>query len=469
MMILFRCVATATVVVARLPGLVCRLRSRYSTYRACHVDAGTAMEVPSEKTDGEPRPPAAVRGMTVLDRDAFRTVVKVPYFEVDAKRSSEALSAVRSYLLKLPSFRPVQETGEECRKTFILNPALVSGLESLSERARATLERCGVERLGEKEVPLHYYNWSAEAVLRAVLGQPDAAGYSVVGHVLHLNLRPHLDPYKRLIGQVYLDKLKNVSCVVNKVNIIENTFRNFRMEVLAGEANTLVAVRENGVKFEFDFAEVYWNPRLSTEHSRIVSRLGPDEVLYDVFAGVGPFAVPAARRKCTVFANDLNPHSFKWLNHNVALNKVAHLAKTYNLDGRDFLRSVFGEHAPRQLNEGRRVHVVMNLPSLAPRFLDALAGVVRESDLDPDVATRPFVHCYCFAQQGEGRGQQALSQVRAGIGGDVVDAEVKFVRTVAPNKDMMRITFRVPLDLLAVRTDPPSKKCRLEGNDDDVS
>jgi tRNA G37 N-methylase Trm5 len=45
--------------------------------------------------------------------------------------------------------------------------------------------------------------------------------------------------------------------------------------------------------------------------------------LYDVFAGVGPFAIPAARKGCTVVANDLNPASYHWLQHNVSLNKVA--------------------------------------------------------------------------------------------------------------------------------------------------
>ena len=42
----------------------------------------------------------------------------------------------------------------------------------------------------------------------------------------------------------------------------------------------------------------------------------------DVFAGVGPFAIPAAAKGCKVYANDLNPESFKYLNQNVSINKV---------------------------------------------------------------------------------------------------------------------------------------------------
>lgn len=51
----------------------------------------------------------------------------------------------------------------------------------------------------------------------------------------------------------------------------------------------------------------------------------PDDVIADVFAGVGPFALPAAKRGCGVLANDLNPESYKWLSRNVESNKVGKL------------------------------------------------------------------------------------------------------------------------------------------------
>lgn len=48
-----------------------------------------------------------------------------------------------------------------------------------------------------------------------------------------------------------------------------------------------------------------------------------DGIIADVFAGVGPFAIPAAKRGCAVLANDLNPNSFKWMKKNVADNNVS--------------------------------------------------------------------------------------------------------------------------------------------------
>lgn len=46
--------------------------------------------------------------------------------------------------------------------------------------------------------------------------------------------------------------------------------------------------------------QVYWNSRLESEHLRLVSCFNPGEVLVDMMAGIGPFAVPAAQRGLTV-------------------------------------------------------------------------------------------------------------------------------------------------------------------------
>ena len=42
----------------------------------------------------------------------------------------------------------------------------------------------------------------------------------------------------------------------------------------------------------------------------------------DLFAGVGPFAIPAGKKGCTVHANDLNPASYDALQANIVHNKV---------------------------------------------------------------------------------------------------------------------------------------------------
>ncbi|KAK9163510.1 hypothetical protein Syun_004412 [Stephania yunnanensis] len=77
--------------------------------------------------------------------------------------------------------------------------------------------------------------------------------------------------------------------------------------------------------------------RLEHEHIRLVSRFGVGDIICDMFAGIGPFAIPAAQKGCTVYANDLNPDSVRYLKINVDINKVEYRVHAYNLDARAFV------------------------------------------------------------------------------------------------------------------------------------
>lgn len=53
-------------------------------------------------------------------------------------------------------------------------------------------------------------------------------------------------------------------------------------------------------KIQLPPAQVYWNSRLEKEHQRLVDEFRPGQVVADVMAGIGPFAIPAAKKGCTV-------------------------------------------------------------------------------------------------------------------------------------------------------------------------
>ena len=121
--------------------------------------------------------------------------------------------------------------------------------------------------------------------------------------------------------------LVQIKTVVNKVGNIETQFRTFPMELLAGEDNYNVTLKEYGAKFTFDFRKVYWNSRLQMEHSRLInmirkaaSSVKEQQVVADIMCGIGPFAVPLAMNGVEVHANDLNPASYDYLMKNAQQN-----------------------------------------------------------------------------------------------------------------------------------------------------
>uniref|UniRef100_A0A8C7HKJ8 SAM-dependent methyltransferase TRM5/TYW2-type domain-containing protein n=1 Tax=Oncorhynchus kisutch TaxID=8019 RepID=A0A8C7HKJ8_ONCKI len=128
--------------------------------------------------------------------------------------------------------------GSDNDRLLLLDPASVSSPNSFSDAEAEVLRSFGVPQ--------------------ELQGTGYHSGFSRVCHIAHMNLREHQLPYRNLIGQVIMDKNPWVTCVVNKTNTIDSTYRFFKM-VMVGEENMVAKVRENGVTYEFDFSCVYWN------------------------------------------------------------------------------------------------------------------------------------------------------------------------------------------------------------------
>ena len=197
----------------------------------------------------------------------------------------------------------------------------------------------------DNHLPRYYNLISVDDIMTAILPEEDQdevpVGFSIVGHVgtwcnyichkngnltrlAHLNLRPPYLPYKTLLATVLLDKNPTIRTVINKTDEVgeQSAYRTFNYELLAGDDDLNVEVSEENCLFGFDYSKVYWNSRLNTEHKRLVTMFEPGEAVCDVMASVGPFAVPAGRKRVFVWANDLNPDSYAGLVDAVERNKV---------------------------------------------------------------------------------------------------------------------------------------------------
>ncbi|XP_050316309.1 tRNA (guanine(37)-N1)-methyltransferase isoform X5 [Anthonomus grandis grandis] len=393
-------------------------------------------------------PPEAVYLMQDLNKTAFEKTIKVPVITATNVKISSVIPPLKKLLFKIEKFKPIVNHADN-KFSIYLTPEKVQKWEDLPQK---DLESTNISEsnLSMQDFTLKYENYTAEAILRAVLprDKEGVSSFTKVGHIVHVNLREHLMPYKNLIGEVLFDKVQGCQSVVNKVNMIDNTFRHFKMEVLKGDSNMHTLLKENNCKFEFDFSTVYWNSRLCTEHERIVKSIGNDHVLFDVFAGVGPFAIPVAKKKSKVYANDLNPESYKWLMHNKKLNKISdEYFEGYNMDGRDFILTVLKENLPKHV--GKQIVVTMNLPALAVEFLNSFVGLLKNSE---NISTLT-VYVYCFTK-GENPEQLARDLIHTnlkvkGVNVDEKIKEIFKVRTVSSMKEMMRVTLSLDKDILA--------------------
>lgn len=404
-------------------------------------------------------PPEDVKGMVKLDRSKFTRRIKVLSVHTSLENISQKVKELKPYLLKLKHYKSIIEQANG--KVILFNPNVVEDYNDFAKAEREKLHSLGLsqEHFIHQEIEIKYDNYPVNDILTAVLPNDveGSTSYSMIGHICHLNLREHLYAFRFLIGEVLLDKVPNAKSVVNKTDTIDSTYRNFKMEVISGIDDMIVSVKENGCTFHFDFAKVYWNPRLCTEHLRVVDTVKANDYMFDVFAGVGPFTIPAARRKCNVFSNDLNPMSYDALLNNVKKNNVGKRVQVFCLDGRRFIREVIKPEIVkcwhREFDENNAIkpayHIVMNLPASATEFLDEFVGLFQDVDDFDRIFVAPVVHCHCFSKESDAD-LDAKNLVQKATGSFIPEESMDtcFVRKVAPNKKMMRIKFSLTAELL---------------------
>jgi len=203
--------------------------------------------------------------------------------------------------------------------------------------------------------------------------------------------------------------------VLNRASKVKGEERVREWELLAGE-DTEVVHREYGCEFALDLADVYFSPRLATERHRVVEQVRAGERVVDMFAGVGPYAVPIAARGATVVAVDINPTAIEYLRENAARNGVADRVTAIHGD----VAGVAPEYADRA------DRLVMNLPHSADEFLDAAVALAGEDCT---------LHYYDIAGEDDryGPGERAIRRA-AEPEYDVAVETRRTVRSYAPHE-----------------------------------
>ena len=151
------------------------------------------------------------------------------------------------------------------------------------------------------------------------------SGYQKIGDIIVVNLKPEIVKYKKEIGELVLEMYKGrVRTVCNKFGIITGEFREPQIEVIAGDENTVVTHLESGCKYRFDIRKVMFAKGNLSERTRIAKQVRSEEIIVDMFAGIGYFSVPIGviGKPEKLYSIELNPVSFNFLKENFKINNI---------------------------------------------------------------------------------------------------------------------------------------------------
>jgi len=254
--------------------------------------------------------------------------------------------------------------------------ALIFPLLSLREGA----ERCGFD---------------------AMPGRPVLPRHELVGGIAIMQDR---DPEG---AQKILASRPSLHTIVYAQGEISGEYRTRQYEMLAGVPTTCTQVTEHGHRFTVDLAGAYFSARLSTERQRILAETRDNEIVLDMFAGVGPFAITLAARAALVVAVDTNPHAIELMLKNINANRTENvlpvLADARQLPG---------------ILPWKFDRIVMNLPLTGTEFLPEAFGLCQPGGT---------IHLYVLVSQEA----EHNARIRE-LGGEVKGE--RFVRSYSPGE-----------------------------------
>ncbi|MEK6807933.1 MAG: methyltransferase domain-containing protein [Nanoarchaeota archaeon] len=152
------------------------------------------------------------------------------------------------------------------------------------------------------------------------------ASYQKLGDICLIHLNKELEKHKTIIGKAIIELFPYFKAVCVQKGITEQK-RKPNIELIAGKMPKEVIVAENNCMLKLNPKEIMYSHGNHAEKKRIISLVKENEVVVDMFAGIGYFSIPIAKThpNAKVISIEINPNAFKYLKENIRLNYLANV------------------------------------------------------------------------------------------------------------------------------------------------
>ena len=199
------------------------------------------------------------------------------------------------------------------------------------------------------------------------------SAFDQIGEIIIVRIPDSLLAKKQIIGETLLEQVKTAKSVFYQSSSVEGDFRTRELEILAGLDKTETEYKEFGCRFVVDVQKAFFSPRLSTERDRIADLVQDDEVVINMFGGVGMFSIIAAKRKkCTIYNIDINPVATKLCKKNIELNKLKGNVTSIHGDASQIIEEKLKDKGDR---------VLMLLPERSDEFLNSAISATKKNGI----------------------------------------------------------------------------------------
>lgn len=145
----------------------------------------------------------------------------------------------------------------------------------------------------------------------------------IIGDILLLKFSKDLSENEKMdIAERLKEKMKKIKTIC-EIKGIEGEFREPKIKILVGNDTTTIH-KEHGILYSIDVSKLMFSKGNLYERNRIIKMVKENEVIVDMFSGIGYFSLGIAKyaKPKVIYAIEKNPVALDFLIKNIKLNRV---------------------------------------------------------------------------------------------------------------------------------------------------